>query len=1153
MKRSPSVSLPRLAILVGSIAAVIAAPIAPATTLYWEPTGTTGANASGTWTTATTTLDWNTDSAGVATPLTFWTNGSDAIFSADPAATSLSTVTMGSAIAVNSLTFGNSGVVGDTSSSSGATGGYTFTNANTMTLGSVAGTGTALSMAPGVGAVTLSGPVTFGGSGSGSVNDAYAIVNNSSSLLTFGGTVGNNNASSLVLSVTGTGSGGVTFSGALVNNAGAANGNGRNTSLVINTTGAGASAVTTLSNTGNLLRGITVTSGILGVAANNVLGEDTSNNANSAPVSFGAAGQFNLSGTNQTMGSLSGVAGALIYNNSNTNSTLTIGNSNDGGLNYAGILEDNSNGGTTTGLLALTKTGSATITLSGANTYSGATSIAGGGGGITLNGAGALTNTASVTVGAAGQATSTLTYDNSATGTGTNARLNTAATVTLNGGTFTYKGVTATIGTNIAGSGSSGAIALGAGQTSFLSFTAASGTGNTSTFSIPSIAQGSNATLSAFLASVNTATDRVVVNASPTLINGIIPWGVETTNTNFLTTLATGGTGFYLGAYGNLTGTASTAFDNTATSNIKITAAQSALAANQSENSLVYAFAGTQGLGGHSLTLTSGGLILNNASAVLGSAANDGSITTDPANPTLYVYNSATGTINSAITDASGPVSVALTKFGASALTLAGTNTYTGATTVEQGALQITSGGSIAASSGTSVLLGATLTVNSGATAGAVTNTGTFTNSGTAGALTNNAGGAATLNGGSTTGAVTDNGALTIAGTTAVTTGNFSGTGGTGTITYTNALAAGGTLTFASGANSLNTISDNQTAGPLTIAVSGSGTLALATVTGSSGSTVKFGGGGTGSITIANRFAVTGQLIDVTSGTVTLANGDATAANIQVDGGSLIANNSRFSTSANNQTLLIRGGTLQVNSNSTYGMRLNGENGAGSGDVTGRTFTGTQTGGTVLVLQGGSDTGFSLGSSSGTDTSTYNLQGGLLAALSGTNNGYINLGADTSGTSNTTFNFSGGTILANSRVTGDQGTARQSFVWTGGTLTTALYDATKLTSSSGTVVSGTTNTLTNAGGTLAPGFLATTALTGTSYTPGTQYTGKTSITGNYSVTSSSAALAINIGGTAAAGGFGSSAASYDTVSVSGATTLGGKLNVSLINTYTPAK
>jgi hypothetical protein len=135
--------------------------------------------------------------------------------------------------------------------------------------------------------------------------------------------------------------------------------------------------------------------------------------------------------------------------------------------------------------------------------------------------------------------------------------------------------------------------------------------------------------------------------------------------------------------------------------------------------------------------------------------------------------------------------------------------------------------------------------------------------------------------------------------------------------------------------------------------------------------------------------------------------------------------------------------------------------------------------------------------------------------------------------------MSGGKLLVSNGMSGAQGTgARQAFVWTAGTLATYSYTATNLTSGTGIAVSATSNTLTNAGGTLAPGDIGT--------------PGKTTITGNYAVTYTNAALAIDLSGSTAATAFQDSASTYDNVSVTGTASLAGTLNVTLINSFIPS-
>src|SRR5439155_11175101 len=84
-------------------------------------------------------------------------------------------------------------------------------------------------------------------------------------------------------------------------------------------------------------------------------------------------GIFNLNGKNETIDALNG--SGTVTNNSalSTTSTLTTG-ANGGGGTFSGVLQDGGSGK----ILALTKSGAGTLTLSNANTYSGGTTINGG-------------------------------------------------------------------------------------------------------------------------------------------------------------------------------------------------------------------------------------------------------------------------------------------------------------------------------------------------------------------------------------------------------------------------------------------------------------------------------------------------------------------------------------------------------------------------------------------------------------------------------------------------------------------------------------------------------------------------------------------------------------------------------------------------------
>jgi autotransporter-associated beta strand protein len=140
-----------------------------------------------------------------------------------------------------------------------------------------------------------------------------------------------------------------------------------------------------------------------------------------------ASTTLDLNGFNNTIGSLTG-GGATGGNVTLGSATLTVGSDNTSPAAYAGVIS---------GTGGLTKSGSGTLTLSGANTYSGVTTI--NAGTLKLDNAGTttarLTATTNITVNSGG----TLLLASSS-GSSTD-RINDAATMTLNGGTFNTGGL----------------------------------------------------------------------------------------------------------------------------------------------------------------------------------------------------------------------------------------------------------------------------------------------------------------------------------------------------------------------------------------------------------------------------------------------------------------------------------------------------------------------------------------------------------------------------------------------------------------------------------------------------------------------------------------------------------------------------------------
>ncbi len=105
------------------------------------------------------------------------------------------------------------------------------------------------------------------------------------------------------------------------------------------------------------------------------LGNAAGLGAASGPLTING-GLLNLNDQTISVGNLSGTGGT-IANNGNAARTLTIGSGNSDGGVYQGVIANKT--GTGTGTVALTKTGSGSVTLAGLNTYTGATSINGGG------------------------------------------------------------------------------------------------------------------------------------------------------------------------------------------------------------------------------------------------------------------------------------------------------------------------------------------------------------------------------------------------------------------------------------------------------------------------------------------------------------------------------------------------------------------------------------------------------------------------------------------------------------------------------------------------------------------------------------------------------------------------------------------------------
>jgi autotransporter-associated beta strand protein len=116
----------------------------------------------------------------------------------------------------------------------------------------------------------------------------------------------------------------------------------------------------TLTGTNSYSGGTTITAGTLQAGATTAL------SPNSA---FNVAATLDLNGFSNTIGSLSGPA--IVTNNATMPAILTVG-SDHTSTTFSGTIQDG------TSVLALTKIGTGTLTLTGTNSYSGGTTISGG-------------------------------------------------------------------------------------------------------------------------------------------------------------------------------------------------------------------------------------------------------------------------------------------------------------------------------------------------------------------------------------------------------------------------------------------------------------------------------------------------------------------------------------------------------------------------------------------------------------------------------------------------------------------------------------------------------------------------------------------------------------------------------------------------------
>ncbi|MGB8167196.1 MAG: autotransporter-associated beta strand repeat-containing protein [Chthoniobacteraceae bacterium] len=408
-------------------------------------------------------------------------------------------------------------------------------------------------------------------------------------------------------------------------------------------------------------------------------------------------GMFDLGNHGQVFGTISSInpnsgAGGEITNTGASMVTLTSSTGTSSSF-----------GGTISNTINLVKTGNSTLTLTSPNTYTGTTTIRGGG--ISLRDKGTLSGTSSVEV-----IYGALTIDQTQLNPLVDLnplRLPQTVPITLHGGTLTY-----TAGGSMAGAAAfdditveAGANVITAGVTQNAGSTATVTIGNLTrvpdTFGTVNFNAGGGTLANTGLNNPHLLLSTLDGNPITTVNDLIGAWAVVT-GSDFASARTSGG-GFEIGAVGN-TGAGFNAYGSTdittatALQNVN-DGANRTLTASKTINTLRVApnAANTLTLNsGVVLTLGAGGLLTNNNNTYQiipesGAAVIPQITAGSGADGNLYLFiNQNTTTIGAKITNGvDSPLGLNVIKSGGGALTLTAANSYLGTTIVNQGTLTL--------------------------------------------------------------------------------------------------------------------------------------------------------------------------------------------------------------------------------------------------------------------------------------------------------------------------------------------------------------------------------------------------------------------------------------------------------------------------------
>jgi len=603
-----------------------------------------------------------------------------------------------------------------------------------------------------------------------------------------------------------------------------------------------------------------------------------------------------------TFGGLTGSSGIALTDNGSNAVALTVGNNNTSPAAYSGVL---SGGG------SLTKVGTGTLTLSSANSYTGATTVTGGT--LLVSGTGNISGSSGITING-----STAKYVKTSSTAGT-------VPITLTQGTLDGTG---SVGAVTVGNGTGGIVTNGNGGTSALTMSSLTFNG-AGTISLNKASDTSTVALAVTGAFTTTAANgQITLNVltSPAWANGstydLISYGsFNGANTDFTLGTVTGLGIRQTATIGN-TGAGSGFITLAITGNTPVWTG--AANANWTTTSQPSPFNWVLQPAGTSTQFLTNDQVLFDDTATGTTAVNIADASVSPAS---VVFNNSSKNYSVSSVGGFGIASGTLTKSGTGSLTLSTANTFSGGTTLNAGTLNINNASAIGTGTLT-IAAGTTIDNTSGSAITLSTNNAQIWNGDFA------FGGSNDLNLGT--------GAVTLASSLHLTTN------GTATLTVGGVIGGpSGAGLLKEGTGKLRLNGANTFDGGVTI---DAGTLQLgnALALGPSTNSVTFGASSNGKLQV-NGNAITVSAINGDS-TATIENSNATSGAITVSSGSFdgTIQNGSAGTLALTKT---GAGTLALTGTNTYsgGTTLS----AGTLSVSGNSALGTGTvamgGGTTIT------------------------------------------------------------------------------------------------------------------------------------------------------------------------------------------------------------